>query len=50
MNGTDNNKYCSMRPPWKQPKYDRYKKSHKTLLMLKDTYITSSQGVLAKYL
>ena len=35
INGINDGKSWSKRPPWKQPKYDRNKKSHKALQKLK---------------
>jgi hypothetical protein len=37
MESIDDDKYWSKRPPWKQPKYDRNKKSHEAMQKLKST-------------
>ena len=43
MDGIDDDKYWSKRPPWKQPNYDRDKKSHEALQKLKSTLHVASR-------
>jgi hypothetical protein len=43
MEGIDDDKYCSKRPPWKQPKYDCDKKSHEAMQKLKSTLYVASR-------
>jgi hypothetical protein len=44
MEGIDDDKYWSKRPPWKQPKYDRDKKSHEAMQKLKKNLHLASRG------
>ena len=44
MEGIDDDKYWSKRPPWKQPKYDRDKKSHEALQKLKSNLHEASRN------
>jgi hypothetical protein len=44
MEGIDDDKYWSKRPPWKQPKYDRDKKSHEAMQKLKKNLHVASRG------
>jgi hypothetical protein len=44
MEGIDDDKYWVKRPPWKQPKYDRDKKSHEVMQKLKSTLHLASRG------
>ena len=43
INGVDNNRYWRKRPPWKQPKYDRNKKSYEAIKKLKSSLYTALQ-------
>jgi hypothetical protein len=44
MEGIDDDKYWSKRPPWKQSKYDRDNKSHEAMQKLKSTLLFASHG------
>jgi hypothetical protein len=44
LEGVDDDKYWSKRPPWKQPKYDRNKKYHKAMQKLKNTLHLALRG------
>jgi hypothetical protein len=44
MEGIDEDKYWSKRPPWKQPKYDRDKKSHEAMQNRKSALHVASRG------
>ena len=43
MNGIDDDRYWSKRPPWKQPKYDRNNKSYEAMQKLKSSLYTALQ-------
>ena len=43
MDGIDDDRYWSKRPPWKQPKYDRNKKSYEAMQKLKSSLYNALQ-------